>query len=159
MALGRRRDSWHAVFGWLHRVCLSACVSLSLSPIAFSYLLTSSPQLGLTIRPSFAYFNLGQLLSPRPHPHYPSLALPSFSTCADKLPCCCADAGCTTCVQTSESYVSNQCVIRLNVTSRARVKDWMCRQASSLTRTPDLQITMISGAIIFAGLLVAVGFK
>lgn len=57
-----------------------------------------------------------------------------------KLPCCCIDANCTSCAQTSDSYVANHCVIRLNVTSCARVEGWMCRQAASVSRTPDLQV-------------------
>lgn len=55
--------------------------------------------------------------------------------------------------------MANQCVIRLNVTSCARVQDWICRQASDIVRPPEWQISIVTGAIILGGLAVGVGLK
>jgi hypothetical protein len=91
------------------------------------------------------------------HP-FPTLDL-SVRTSTGTLPCCCVDAECTTCARSSDLYVANQCVIRLNVTACARVQDWTCRQSSDLSRPPEWQITLVSSAIILGGLAVAVGLK
>jgi len=76
--------------------------------------------------------------------------------------CCCVDAACKQCVFTAEDFITNDCVMRLNVSACAQVPGWTCGDKSTAERTAGWQTSTIMlasvvGAMISAFALRALG--
>jgi hypothetical protein len=73
--------------------------------------------------------------------------------------CCCVDAACKQCVFTAEDFITNDCVIRLNVSACGRVPGWVCGDKSDIKRSPGWQTTVIMVASIVGAMISVFALK